>query len=157
PLHIGHALFLTIEDILIRYHRMLGDDTHWLPGTDHAGIESQFVFEKKLKKQGKSRFDFERQTRYQMIWEYVDENSKVAVDQMKKIGASAHWSRFRFMLDPDYVDIILETFIELHNKDLVYRDLKLVNYSPAAGTSYSELEINYADSTSPLYYVRYRF
>lgn len=155
PLHIGHAMFLTIEDIMIRYHRMVGDDTVWIPGTDHAGIETQFVFEKKLKKQGKSRFDFDRQTLYKMIWDYVRENSDVAVNQMKKIGASADWSRFRFMLDPEYVDIVLDTFTRLHDKGLVYRDLKLVNYSPAAGTSYSELEIKYEDATSPLYYIRY--
>lgn len=155
PLHIGHAIFLTIEDCMIRYHRMLGEDTLWLPGTDHAGIETQFVFEKKLKKQKKSRFDFDRQTLYQMIWEYVQENSDTAVNQMKKIGASADWSKFRFMLDPSYVDVVLDTFIRLHQEKLIYRDLKLVNYSPAAGTSYSELEIQYQDATSPLYYIRY--
>jgi valyl-tRNA synthetase len=155
PLHIGHAIFLTIEDIMIRYHRMLGDETLWLPGTDHAGIETQFVFEKKLKKQKKSRFDFDRQTLYKMIWDYVQENSDTAVNQMKKIGASADWSRFRFMLDPKYVDIVLDTFMRLHKEELIYRDFKLVNYSPAAGTSYSDLEINYIDATSPLYYVKY--
>jgi len=157
PLHIGHAIFLTLEDIMIRYHRMLGEDTLWLPGTDHAGIETQFVFEKKLKKQGKSRFNYDRQTLYQMIWDYVQENSNVAVDQMKKIGASADWSRFRFMLDEDYVAVVLDTFIKLHQEGLIYRDLKLVNYSPAAGTSYSELEIKYEDRTSELYYIRYYF
>lgn len=155
PLHIGHAIFLTIEDIMIRYHRMIGDETLWLPGTDHAGIETQFVFEKKLKKQKKSRFDYDRQTLYQMIWEYVQENSDTAVNQMKKIGASADWSRFRFMLDPEYVDIVLDTFMRLHKEKLIYRDFKLVNYSPAAGTSYSDLEINYVDATSPLYYIKY--
>jgi len=157
PLHIGHATFIALEDIMIRYHRMLGDDTVWIPGTDHAGIETQFVFEKKLKKLGKSRFDFDRQTLYQMIWEYVQENSDVAVNQMKKIGASADWSRFRFMLDPDYVNEVLSTFIALHDKGLIYRDLKLVNYSPSAGTSYSELEIAYEERNSPLYFVRYYF
>lgn len=157
PLHIGHAMFLALEDCMIRYHRMLGDDTLWIPGTDHAGIETQFVFEKKLKKIGKSRFDFDRQTLYQMIWEYVQENSNVAIDQMKKIGASADWSRFCFMLDPNYVDEVLTTFILLHDKKLIYRDLKLVNYSPSAGTSYSELEITYEERNSPLYYVRYYF
>jgi valyl-tRNA synthetase len=155
PLHIGHAIFLTIEDIMIRYHRMIGDETLWLPGTDHAGIETQFVFEKKLKKQKKSRFDFDRQTLYQMIWEYVQENSDTAVNQMKKIGASADWSRFRFMLDQEYVDVVLDTFIRLHEEKLIYRDFKLVNYSPSAGTSYSDLEINYVDATSPLYYIKY--
>jgi len=100
PLHIGHAMFIALEDILIRHHRMLGEDTVWIPGVDHAGIETQFVFEKKLKKAGKSRFNFDRKTLYQKIWEYVQENSGVAVDQMKRMGASADWSRFSFTLDP---------------------------------------------------------
>ena len=92
PLHVGHAMFITIEDILIRYQRMRGKSVLWLPGTDHAGIETQFVFEKKLKKDGKSRFDYDRKTLYKMIWNYVKENSNVAISQMKKLGASADWS-----------------------------------------------------------------
>lgn len=156
PLHIGHAMFLAIEDVLIRYHRMKGDDTVWIPGTDHAGIETQFVYEKKLKKQGKSRFQFDRATLYQQIWEYVQENSGIAIDQMKQVGASADWSRFKFMLDDDITSQVLETFKKLHADGLIYRDLQLVNYSPAAGTSYSELEIKYAERTSPLYYIKYR-
>ena len=99
PLHLGHVAFLTPEDILIRHARMKGHDTLWLPGTDHAGIETQFVFEKKLKKEGTSRFHFDRQTLYQMIWDYVAENSQIAVEQSKQLGASADWSRFKFTLD----------------------------------------------------------
>ena len=79
PLHIGHAMFVTVEDILIRYQRMLGKAALWLPGTDHAGIETQFVFEKRLKKKGKSRFDYDRDTLYKMIWDYAQENSGIAV------------------------------------------------------------------------------
>ncbi len=157
PLHIGHAMFVSLEDVLVRYHRMLGDDTVWIPGTDHAGIETQFVFEKKLAKQGKSRFNFDRQTLYDQIWEYVQENSGVAVDQMKKLGASADWGRFTFTLDPKVVDTVLETFSHLHEEDLIYRDVRLVNYCTKCGTSYSELEVNYIDSTSPLYFVKYFF
>lgn len=157
PLHIGHAVFITLEDVLIRFHRMLGDDTLWLPGTDHAGIETQFVFERKLKKEGKSRFNFDRQTLYQMIWDYVQQNSDIAVNQMKKIGASADWSRFKFTLNPEIVSTVLDTFIKLyeHPDQLVYRDQQLVNFCTNCGTSYSELEVNYIDKTSPLYYVRY--
>src|SRR3990172_12696019 len=101
PLHIGHARFVAIEDALTRYHRMKREPTLWLPGSDHAGIETQFVFEKKLSKEGKSRFDYNRDTLYKMIWDYVQENSGVAVDQMKRLGASADWSRFKFTLDAD--------------------------------------------------------
>lgn len=154
PLHIGHAMYV-VEDILIRYHRMLGEDTLWLPGTDHAGIETQFVFEKKLKKDGQSRFDFDRETLYQKIWEYVQTNSDVAVDQLKKIGMSADWSRFTFMLDPNLVEVVLETFTELHQADLIYRDLRLVNYCPKCGTAYSDLEVVHKDQVTNLYYVRY--
>lgn len=155
PLHIGHAMFATLEDILVRYHRMLGNNTLWLPGTDHAGIETQFVFEKKLKKQGKSRFDFDRQTLYQLIWDDVQQNSTIAVNQLKKLGASADWSRFKFMLDPQIVDQVIDTFLKLHNQGLVYRDLKLVNYCPKCGTGFSELEVNHQDQTSNLYYLQY--
>lgn len=155
PLHVGHAMFVTIEDILIRYHRMKGDSALWLPGTDHAGIETQFVFEKKLAKEGKSRFDFDRQTLYSMIEQYVKENSGVSVNQMKRLGASADWSRFKFTLDPDVVEMAKETFIKLYKDGLVYRGLRLVNYCTKCGTGYSELEVEYEEKDDKLYFINY--
>lgn len=155
PLHVGHAMFIALEDVLIRYHRMLGDDTLWLPGTDHAGIETQFVYEKKLKKQGKSRFDFDRETLYQNIWDYVQENSNTATDQMKKIGASADWSRFVFMLDERVVEQVVETFGKLNEKDLVYRDFQMVNYCTHCGTAFSNLEVKHIERKDPFYYMKY--
>jgi len=155
PLHIGHAMFVTIEDIIIRFQRMLGKSVLWLPGTDHAGIETQFVFEKKLAKEGKSRFDFDRNSLYKMIWDYVQNNSGVAVNQMKKLGASADWKRFKFTLDPDVVNFVLNTFISLHNDGLVYRGERLVNYCTKCGTGYSELEVNYVEEETKLYYIKY--
>lgn len=157
PLHVGHAMFVTIEDILIRYHRMRGEDTLWLPGTDHAGIETQFVFEKKLSKEGKSRFDYDRETLYQMILEYVQGNSGVAIEQMKKLGASADWGRFKFTLDQDIVKEVVKTFTKLNEDGLIYRGERLVNYCVFCGTAYSELEVEYEDRNSPLYYVKYPF
>ena len=154
PLHVGHAMY-AIEDVLIRYHRMLGDDTLWLPGTDHAGIETQFVFEKKLKKKGQSRFNFDRSTLYQMIWDYVRENSCIATDQLKKLGFSLDWSRFKFTLDKDIVEDVIKTFKLLHKDGLIYRDLKLVNYCTRCGTSYSELEVIHEDKIDPLYTIQY--
>ncbi len=155
PLHVGHAMFVTVEDILIRYHRMLGEATLWLPGTDHAGIETQFVFEKKLAKEGKSRFDYDRDTLYQLIWDYVQKNSDVAVDQMKKLGASADWSRQKFTLDEDIVDLVLETFTELNKRGLVYKAERLVNFCTKCGTAYSELEVEYEEKTDKIYTIDY--
>jgi len=155
PLHVGHAMFVTIEDILIRYHRMKGEAALWLPGTDHAGIETQYVFEKKLAKQGKSRYDFDRKTLYQMIADYVDENSGVAIAQMKRLGASADWDRFKFTLDPDIVEFVLSTFGKLYKDGLVYRGERLVNYCVKCGTSYSELEVEYEEKTGKLYFIKY--
>lgn len=155
PLHIGHAMFVALEDAMIRFHRMWGDDTLWAPGTDHAGIETQFVFEKKLKKNNQSRFQFDRETLYKMIWDYVQENSGIAQNQMKKMGASADWSRFTFMLDPKVVEIVLETFVELYQKELIYRDYRLVNYCTKCGTAFSELEVKHIEQTDPLYYIKY--
>jgi valyl-tRNA synthetase len=134
---------------------MKGDASLWLPGADHAGIETQFVFEKKLKKDGKSRFDFDRQTLYQMIWDYVQENAGVAKNQMKKIGASADWDRFTFTLDPAVVDIVLNTFSLLHQKDMIYRDMRLVNYCTRCGTGYSELEVKHETKIDPMIYMKY--
>lgn len=155
PLHIGHAMFVTLEDILIRFHRMKGDAALWLPGTDHAGIETQYVFEKKLAKDGKSRFDYDRDTFYKMLWDYVQQNSDVAINQMKRLGASADWSRYKFTLDPDVIDFVLDTFIKLHKDGLVYRGERLVNYCTKCGTGYSDLEVDYENRIDPLYYVKY--
>jgi len=155
PLHVGHAMFVTVEDIFIRFHRMKGEAALWLPGTDHAGIETQFVFEKKLAKEGKSRFDFDRETLYQMIWDYVQENGEVAIDQMKKLGASADWSRYKFTLDKEIVDEVLKTFMKLHEDGLIYRAERLVNYCTKCGTAYSELEVEHEDREGKLYTIDY--
>lgn len=155
PLHMGHAMFVTVEDILIRFKRMQGFSSLWLPGTDHAGIETQFVFEKKLQKQGKSRFDYDREALYKMILSYVQENSEVAIGQMKKLGASADWSRNKFSLDEDIVDLVLDTFIKLYKDGLVYRDKKLVNFCTKCGTAFSNLEVNHVEKKEPLYYMKY--
>lgn len=155
PLHVGHAMFVSLEDIMIRYNRMLGNDTVWIPGTDHAGIETQFVFEKKLAAKKQSRFHFDRSTLFQMIWDYVQENSGVAVDQIKKLGASADWSRFKFTLDKDIVTDVLHTFSNLYKNGLIYRDFRLVNYCLKCGTSYSELEVDHKEQTDPLHIIQY--
>ena len=153
-LHFGHAMF-TVEDILIRYHRMLGDAALWLPGTDHAGIETQFVFEKKLAESGKSRFDFSREQLYQMIEEYVDENRGGIQNQLKKLGYSLDWSREKYTLDPAIIDLVVQTFKKMYQDGLVYRDYRLVNYCTKDGTSFSDLEVTYEEKVNPLYYITY--
>ncbi len=153
-LHFGHAMF-AIEDILIRYHRMKGDAALWLPGTDHAGIETQFVFEKKLKAEGKSRLDFDRNTLYKMIEEYVSEHRGGIQNQLRRLGFSLDWSREKYPLDPDIVKLVCKTFKKMHTESLVYRDFRLVNYCTFDGTSFSDLEIVHEERISPLYYLKY--
>lgn len=154
PMHMGHAMF-AVQDILIRYHRMKGDSTLWLPGGDHAGIETQYVFEKQLAKQGKSRFDFDRNTLYKMIEEFVEKNKTVNRDQMKRLGFSMDWTRYRYSLDPNIVETVLDTFRKMHADNLAYRDERLVNYCTKCGTGFSDLEIKHVEQTDPLYYMKY--
>lgn len=154
-LHVGHAVFVTIEDALIRYNRMQGKRALWLPGFDHAGFETQTVFEKKLEKKGQSRFQFDRDTLYQMIWDYVQENKDVAKNQLKRLGASCDWSRQKFTLDPDIVQIVYKTFEKLHQDSLIYRGQRIVNWCPKHQTSLSELETKSVERKDPLYYMKY--
>jgi len=108
-LHLGHALYV-YEDIMIRYHKLLGDEVLWLAGADHAGFETQYVFEKELKKQSKSRFDFDPKTLYQMIWDFVMKNRNNMEKQLRRLGFALDWSKKKFTLDPDVVKIVKETF-----------------------------------------------
>jgi len=154
PMHMGHALF-TIEDIMIRYHRMKGDPTLWLPGGDHAGIETQYVFERKLAKEGKSRFDFDRETLYRMIAEFVEKNKHINRDQMKRLGFSLDWSLYHYSLEPSIVTFILTTFRKLHEDNLIYRSNRLVNYCTKCGTAFSDLEIQHEEKEETLYILNY--
>lgn len=154
-LHIGHARFVVIEDVLTRYFRMKGVPTLWLPGADHAGIETQYVFEKKLAKEGKSRFDFDRQTLYKMIWDYVAENRGNMENQLRALGASCDWSRNMFTLDPRIIKIVYNTFFNLHDEGLIYRGERVVNYCVKCGTAFSQLEVNYEEREDKLYFLDY--
>ncbi|MBI5045365.1 MAG: valine--tRNA ligase [Candidatus Levybacteria bacterium] len=153
-LHFGHAMF-TVEDILIRYHRMKGDAALWLPGTDHAGIETQFVFEKKLQSEGQSRFDYSQEELYQMIWDFVKQSHGKIQNQLKKLGYSLDWSREKFTLDPEIQKLVYKTFKKMYEDGLIYRAHKLVNYCTRDGTSFSDLEVIHEERNSPLYYIRY--
>ncbi|OGH05815.1 MAG: valine--tRNA ligase [Candidatus Levybacteria bacterium RBG_16_35_11] len=154
PLHFGHAMYV-IEDILIRYHRMKGCKTLWLPGADHAGFETQFVFEKKLQEEGKSRFDYDRETLYKMIWDFVQGNRPIMEDQLRRLGFSLDWTRKKFTLDEDIKKIVYETFKKLYNDGFLYRDKRLVNYCTHDGTSFSDLEVIYKEKDASLYFIKY--
>jgi valyl-tRNA synthetase len=153
-LHVGHVVFI-YEDIMIRYHKLLGEQVLWLLGLDHAGIETQFVFERVLNKQGKSRFDYDRDTLFKMIWDFVMQNKGTIKSQMRKLGFALDWSREKFTMDPEIVKIVYNTFKELYEKQLVYRAYRLVNYCTKCGTSYSDYEVDYHEQTDPLYYMKY--
>lgn len=153
-LHFGHAMFV-IEDILIRYHRMKGMACLWLPGTDHAGFETQFVFEKQLQQQGKSRFDYSQEELYKMIWDFVALSQGKIQNQLRKLGFSLDWSREKYTLDPKIVKIVHQTFKQMYDEGLIYRGLRLVNYCTKDGTSFSDLEVVYEEKKSPLYYIKY--
>ena len=153
-LHVGHAMYV-VEDIMIRYHRMLGDPTLWLPGADHAGFETQFVYEKYLAKQGKSRFEFDRETLYRDIWNFVQENRGKMENQLRRLGFSLDWSRNIFTLDPKIITTVYKSFKQLFDEGLVYRDKRLVNYCTKDGTGFSDLEVLYVERNDPLYYIKY--
>ncbi|MBU4099627.1 class I tRNA ligase family protein, partial [Patescibacteria group bacterium] len=154
PLHFGHAMYV-VEDILIRYHRMKGYKTLWLPGADHAGFETQFVFEKKLQEDGKSRFDYSREELYQMIWDHVQKNKSGMEGQLRKLGFSLDWSREKFTLDQDIITLVYRTFKKMYDEGLIYRGSRLVNYCTKDGTSFSDLEVVYEEKKTPLYYIKY--
>ncbi|HLD01301.1 MAG TPA: valine--tRNA ligase [Patescibacteria group bacterium] len=153
-LHFGHAMF-TVEDILIRYHRMRGFAALWLPGTDHAGFETQYVFEKNLQAQGRSRFDYSNEELYQMIWDFVKASGGRIQNQLRKLGFSLDWSREKFTLDPDIVALVHQAFKKMYDEGYIYRGQRLVNYCTRDGTSFSDLEVVYEERNSLLYYIKY--
>ena len=153
-LHAGHAMY-TIDDILIRYKRMLGFSALWIPGMDHAGFETQFVYEKQLAKEGKSRMDFDRKTLYKKIFDFVKNNSGLIFEQFKRLGFSADWDRSVFTLDENVVNRVFETFKKMESEGLVYRDDYIVNYCVHDGTSLAELEVKHLDRVDSLYYIKY--
>ncbi len=156
-MHTGNVLMIAIEDILIRWKRMQGYSALWIPGTDHAGFETQTTFERKLKKEGKSRFDFDRSTLYNMIYEFVMENKTLIETQIKGMGASVDWSRYAFTLDQKSITLVTNTFKKMEKEGLIYRDDYVVNYSFKWGTTFSDAEISYEEKVLPLYYIKYYF
>jgi len=154
-LHIGYELTAVVEDIPVRYHRLRGYNTLLLPGADHAGFETQVVYEKKLAKEGKSRFDFTREELYHQIWDFVALNRSNFESQIRRMGTSCDWSRFTFTLDPKIVSRAYATFKKLWDDGLVYRGERLVNFCTFHGTAFADIEVEYKDEQSHLWYIKY--
>jgi valyl-tRNA synthetase len=154
-LHAGHGLVTTIEDIMIRYKRMQGFKALWLPGLDHAGFETQVVYEKKLEKEGRTRFGMDPKVLYKEILEFTLANSSNIKSQIKKMGASCDWSREKFTLDDDIVKTVYQTFKRMNNDDLIYRGNRIVSWCSKHQTSFSDLEIKDEERIDSLYYLKY--
>ncbi|MBY0376599.1 valine--tRNA ligase [Patescibacteria group bacterium] len=154
-LHAGHGLVATIEDIMIRYKRMRGFKTLWLPGLDHAGFETQVVYEKKLEKEGRTRFGMDRDELYKEILDFTLTNSAHIKSQIRKMGASCDWSREKFTLDDDVVKTVYGTFERMYKDNLIYRGSRIVSWCSKHQTSFSDLEIKDEERVDSLYYLKY--
>jgi valyl-tRNA synthetase len=154
-LHLGHAIFVTLQDVMIRYKRMKGFKALWLPGADHAGFETQVVYDKKLEKDGRNRFEIPREQLYKEILDFTLQNKKLMESQIKKLGASCDWSREKFTLDPDIVKSVYQTFEQLKNDGLLYKGKRIVNWCTKHQTSLSDVEIKYEERIDPLYFIKY--
>ncbi len=155
-LHLGTALAAIVEDTMTRWHRMKGDPTLWLPGSDHAGIAGQNVVEQLLAKEGLTRHDIGREKFLERMWQWMGKYKGIIAEQHKKLGASCDWTRERFTMDPGPVKAVRTTFVNLYNKGLIYRGERIINWCPRCSTALSDLEVDHKEMQSHLYYVRYR-
>ncbi|MBT3295431.1 MAG: valine--tRNA ligase [Verrucomicrobia bacterium] len=154
-LHMGHALNISIQDILVRWRRMEGRNVIWVPGTDHAGIATQNVVERALKKEGKTRDDLGRDAFIERVWQWREEYGGTIVRQLKKLGASCDWERERFTMDEGLSDSVSEVFVRLYEKGLIYRGNRIINWCPRCHTALSDEESEHQDSVGKLYHLRY--
>ncbi|MDR2397953.1 MAG: valine--tRNA ligase [Spirochaetaceae bacterium] len=156
-LHLGHALNISLQDILIRFHRMQGSPVLWVPGTDHAGIATQNVVEKQLKAQGKSRHDLGREAFLEKTWEVKASHHQIISRQIARMGASVDWSRERFTLDAGLSQAVREVFVSLYERNLLYKGNYLVNWCTSCGTALSDDEVEHEDQAGTLYHIRYPY
>ena len=154
-LHLGHALTAATEDVLIRWHRMMGDPALWLPGKDHAGIATQWVVERQLAQEGTSRTELGRDAFLERVWQWVERYGNTIDEQHKRLGASCDWSRLRFTLDPGPALAVRTTFVNLYNKGLIYRGERIINWCPRCSTALSDLEVEHEEHEGALYHIRY--
>jgi valyl-tRNA synthetase len=154
-LHLGHALMDTVEDILVRWHRMRGEPTLWLPGIDHAAIAVHVLMERQLAAEGKTRFDIGREAFLERVWEFVNKSRARIFDQHKRLGASADWSREMFTMDPGPKKAVRTVFYELYKRGLIYRGERMINWCPQDQTALSDLEVDHQEEDGFLWHVRY--
>jgi len=154
-LHLGHALNGTLQDVLFRYKRMQGFNVLWQPGTDHAGISTQIVVERELKKQGISRHDLGREAFIEKVWQWRNQYGNAILNQYKRLGVSFAWNRIVFTLDAPYVKAINKVFVQLFNEGLIYRGRRVVNWCPRCLTSLSDLEVQHEEKSGNLYFINY--
>jgi valyl-tRNA synthetase len=154
-LHMGHALDHTIQDVLIRWKRMSGFNAMWLPGTDHAGIATQSVVERELKKEGKTRKEMGREAFVERVWQWKNQYGNRIYEQMRRLGDSCDWDRAVFTLDPGVSKAVRKVFVDLYKKNLIYKGTRLVNWSPPLETAISDLEVDFKETKSALYYIDY--
>ncbi|MEE1569908.1 MAG: class I tRNA ligase family protein, partial [Alphaproteobacteria bacterium] len=154
-LHMGHALNHTLQDILIRYHRLRDRDALWQPGTDHAGIATQMVVERQLDEEGKSRHDLGRESFVERVWSWKQESGGAITRQLRRLGASPDWMRERFTMDEGLSDAVVKVFVELHSQDLIYRDKRLVNWDPKLHTAISDLEVEQRETMGQMWHFKY--
>jgi valyl-tRNA synthetase len=154
-LHIGHALVNSLIDIVARWKRMSGFNTLWLPGTDHAGIATQMVVERDLNRQGISRFELGREKFVEKVWEWKEAYGNQIIDQLKRLGCSADWTRLRFTLDEGLSRAVRHVFVKLYEDGLIYRDLAMVNWCPNCQTAISDVEVEFRERDAKLYYIDY--
>jgi len=156
-IHLGHALNITIQDIIVRYKRMRGFDTLWVPGEDHAGIATQNVVEKELSKKGKSKEDLGREKFLEIVWDWANTYRKEIAKQIRALGASCDWTRERFTLDTNLNRAVRKVFVELYKKGLIYKGKYIVNWCPRCGSVLSNEEVEYEEENAKLYYIKYPF
>ncbi|MEM7416335.1 MAG: class I tRNA ligase family protein, partial [Gemmatimonadota bacterium] len=154
-LHMGHGLNNTVQDVLIRWQRMQGRATLWVPGTDHAGIATQNVVERQLAAEGSHRDDLGREAFVQRVWDFVDKTGATILEQLKAIGASCDWDRTRFTLDDDLARAVREVFVSLHERDLIYRGEYIINWCPRCLTALSNEEAEGHETAGHLWHIRY--
>ena len=154
-LHMGHGLTFSLQDILIRYHRKTGRDTLWQPGTDHAGIATQMVVERRLAEDGVSRQDLGRSKFLEKVWEWKNKSGGTITEQLRSLGSSPDWGREKFTMDPDLSIAVTKVFVELYKQGLIYRDKRLVNWDPKLLTAISDLEVQQVETQGKLWHFKY--